>query len=113
MGKQSLADALAAKSRAHEQIFQEDARPAGERGEIEEPDRKSNRLAAPLGDLAEQARVVAKQRLRDSRFRRLDLMRELFVFGKLADQRKDESGLIGARAVNRKRHPLLTPRLRP
>ncbi|MHC2951303.1 hypothetical protein ACVIJX_008451 [Bradyrhizobium diazoefficiens] len=66
---------------------------AAEGGEIGEPDRKADRLAVPLGDRAVEPRSLAEQRIRDVSLGRLDLVRELFVFGELADEGKNQPGL--------------------
>src|SRR5205085_9821809 len=113
MRKKRLADALAAKRRAHVQILEIEARAATEGREVEEPEREAGRLGVPLRDLAEQTRMLSEDRRRDVGLGRFDFMGELLVLRELAEQREDQSGLAGTRTVNRKRHPALTPRLRP
>src|SRR5580692_13037102 len=88
------------------QVFEKDARAAGEGGEIEEPDREADWLAIPFGDLAIDARMLGKQRGGNSGFGRLDLMRQLLILGQLADEREDQSGVLRNSAADRERHPI-------
>src|SRR5262245_45063199 len=90
MDHQRLADPLAAMLRSYEQVLQIKAGLAAERRKIQEPERKADRRAIPLGHVAEHARGRCKQRRVDHRFGRDAFVGELFVFGKLADELEDE-----------------------
>ncbi len=98
MNHQRLADALAAMLRPHEQVFEINAGTPAEGGEIQEPEREADRLAVPLGEVAEDARLFAEQRLVDIGLGRHRLVDELFVFGKFAHELEHERGLALVRA---------------
>ena len=48
---------------------------------------------------------IRRARPGDVGFAGLHLVQQLLVFGKLANQRMDEPGFIGARAADCQRHP--------
>jgi hypothetical protein len=58
-----------------------------------EPHREAGDVAVVLGNLAEDARVVAEQRLSKLSRRRFDRVRETLVLGKRSDQ-FDDRGLV-------------------
>ena len=100
MRKQRLSDALAAIGRTDEQVFQIDAGAAAEGGEVVEPDGETDRRAVPLRDLAVQPRMIAKQRRRDRRLRRLDFVEQFLVVGEFADQGDNQCDFVQPRAMD-------------
>src|SRR5690606_26084659 len=91
MGKESSADALATEGGTHEEVLEIEAVPAEKGGEIVEPQGEACRLAPPLGDVAEDARIGTEERRAEIALGRLHLVGQLLVFGKLAHECRDEA----------------------
>ena len=106
MCEQRLADALAALRRADEQVFQIDAGAPAEGRKIGEPDREAGGLAVPLGDLAEQPRMAAEQRLAEVSFGGFDFVEQFLVFGEFANKGQDKSRFIGTGAADNEGHSI-------
>src|SRR5262245_59115322 len=87
---------------AHEQILKIDSGAAREGREVDEPHREAGRRAFPLGDVAEQPRLLAEQRSVNHRLGRFHLVTELFVLRKITDERHDEPPFTGTRATDGK-----------
>ena len=96
MRQQRLADSPAAEGGTHVEVFEIEAAAAAEGREIGEPKRLPRDFAVPFGDLAMGRR--AGQRRLDHRLRRVDLVREVFVFREFADQREHEAGVFATGA---------------
>ena len=60
----------------------------------------------PFRDLAEQTRIGAEQCVRDVRFGGVDFVQQFFVLGQFTNQRKNQCGLIGARATDGEGHSI-------
>src|SRR5689334_8173086 len=104
MNHQRLADARAAMGRTQEQGLEKDAATAAKGGNVEKPDSKTNRLALPFRELAEQNRVVAKQRGVDVGFGGDEFVQQLFVVGEFAEEGQHQARFTLTRAADRDGH---------
>src|SRR6185312_11901169 len=99
-----LADAATAEFRPHEDVLEIDSVTAAEGREVEKPDREAGRLAVPFGQVAIESRLRRKQRRGDLLRRGIDLVLQVLVVGKLADEREDERGVGRLRAADGEGH---------
>ena len=90
--------------RLDEEILEVDAVAGVEGRVVIEPESIAGRLAIPLGDIAEGLGLRRKQRLGDQHLIRHDLVHELFVFGKFANENENERFVSGPRGANGQAH---------
>ena len=85
-----------------EQVFEPDAVPTAKGGKSIEPQRKADRFAIPLGDLAKHFRFGPEQIAQDIGAGRFDFVQELFVGGEVADESYDQRGIAGDCGADKK-----------